>query len=78
MLALGLALAEREYTATARVAATPPAELSTSPASYGDLLGTVADVAESRPLLEEVSRATGDRTVEQLREQAAATSSPGP
>lgn len=65
----GLFLADREYTATARVAATPPAELSTSPASYSDLLGTVADVAESRPLLEEVRRALPGRSVEQLRDQ---------
>ncbi|MFC5727774.1 MULTISPECIES: polysaccharide biosynthesis tyrosine autokinase [Nocardioides] len=65
----GLLLAEREYTATARVAATPPAELSTSPASYSDLLGTVADVAESRPLLDEVRQAVPGRSVEQLRDQ---------
>lgn len=68
-VAIGLAVAEREYTATARIAATPPPELSTSPASYTDLLGTVADVAESRPLLEEVSRQLSGRSVDRLREQ---------
>ncbi len=66
----GLALAERQYTATARIAATPPSDQSTSPASYTDLLGTVADIAESTPLLEEVSRELqGARSVARLREE---------
>lgn len=69
VLTAGLLLAEREYTATARVAVTPPAEQPTSPASYGDLLGTVADVADSWPLLADVSSEIGDRTSTQLREQ---------
>ena len=68
-VATGLVLAERQYTATARIAATPPPEQSTSPASYTDLLGTVADVAESGPLLEDVSRQVPDRSVEQLRDE---------
>ena len=65
---IGLATAEREYTATARVAATPPQSLTPSPASYEDLLGTMARIAESGPLLEDVGRNTGSR-VEDLREQ---------
>lgn len=68
VVAAGLVIAEREYTASARVAATPPAELSTSPASYSDLLGTVADIARSRPLLEEVADRVQNRSVEQLRD----------
>ena len=66
---IGLAVAEREYTATARVAATPPQAEAPSAASYEDLLGTMARIAESGPLLEDVSRDTGELSVEQLREQ---------
>ena len=69
VVAAGLVVADREYTASARVAATPPPELSTSPASYSDLLGTVADVARSRPLLEEVSSRVSGRSVERLRDE---------
>ncbi|HWJ11932.1 MAG TPA: AAA family ATPase [Nocardioides sp.] len=65
----GLVVAEREYTASARVAATPSAEVTPSPASYSDLLGTVADVAQSRPLLEEVASRVPHRTAAQLRDE---------
>lgn len=65
----GLSLAEREYTATARVAATPPSDATATTASPRELLGTVAAVASSRPLLEEVSRRLPERTVAQLRDE---------
>ncbi len=65
---LGLALAERSYTATTRVALTPSASLDQTPASYESLLKTMADVAETRPVLEEVSDATGNRSVAQLQD----------
>lgn len=65
---IGLVAVQREYTATARVAAMPPQELSESPANYIDLLGTLADVAESRPVLGEVAKAIGDRPLGDLRD----------
>ena len=65
-IAAGLILADKEYTASARIAATPQQALTPSPASYEDLLGTVADVAESRPLLEDVSERVSDRSADQL------------
>lgn len=68
VVGIGLAVAARSYTATARVAATPAQQQSSSPVNYGDLLGTVADVAESRPVLTQVSKAIGDRTVKQLQQ----------
>ncbi|WP_183093761.1 polysaccharide biosynthesis tyrosine autokinase [Nocardioides stalactiti] len=66
-----LILAEREYTASARIAVTPQQDLvqSASPASYDDLLGTVADVAESRPLLEAVAAQISERSVDELRDE---------
>jgi Mrp family chromosome partitioning ATPase/capsular polysaccharide biosynthesis protein len=64
---LGLALAERAYTATTRVALTPSPALDQTPASYESLLSTMADVAGSRPVLEEVSDAIQDRSVRQLQ-----------
>lgn len=67
-IAIGLTVVERTYTATARVAATPPPEQSQSPANYVDLLGTMADVAESRPVLLKVRDAVGNRTLTQLRD----------
>lgn len=68
-VAAGLILADREYTASARIAATPQQDLAApSPASYSDLLGTVADVAESRPLLEDVAAELSGRTAGQLRD----------
>ncbi|MBM9459502.1 hypothetical protein JK386_06275 [Nocardioides sp. zg-536] len=66
---LGLATAERHYTATARVAATPAPAASSSAANYEDLLGTMARVATSGPLLEQVARSTGALDVEQLRDR---------
>lgn len=68
-VAIGLASAEKQYTAVARVAATPPQGGPDSAANYVDLLGTLADVAESRPVLEEVSDAIGDRSLKQLQER---------
>lgn len=77
-VAAGLVIAPREYTASARVAATPPAEAPpTSPASYTDLLGTVADVARSRPLLEDVARKVSNRSVAQLRDEVEGEVIPG-
>lgn len=67
-VAIGLTVVERQFTATARVAATPPPEQSQSPANYVDLLGTMADVAESRPVLLKVREAVGNRTLTQLRD----------
>ena len=66
-IAAGLVLADREYTATARIAATPQ-EGTSLPASYEDLLGTLADVAESRPLLEEVADEVDGRFAQDLRD----------
>ena len=66
--AAGLALVERSYTATARIAVTPAPNAESTGAEYVDILGTVADVIESRPLLEEVASALGGRTVRQLQE----------
>lgn len=66
----GLALAERTYTATTRVALTPTAALDQTPASYESLLGTMADVAETRPVLERVSAATGgERSLRDLEDE---------
>ena len=73
----GLFLAERQYTATARVAATPPSELSQSAASYTDLLGTVADVATSGPVLTQVAEETGAGPVTELRDRVEAGVVPG-
>ena len=67
-IAAGLVLADREYTASARIAATPPQDVAPSPASYDDLLGTVADVAESRPVLEAVADQVSGVSAEDLRE----------
>lgn len=68
-VAAGLVLADRQYTASARIAVTPQPDLAPSPASYEDLLGTVADVAESRPLLEEVASRVEGRAADQLRDE---------
>lgn len=68
VVAAGLVLVDRQYTASARVAATPKAELASSPASYTDLLGTIADVAESRPLLDDIAGQVG-RSGDRLREE---------
>ncbi|GAA1744405.1 Wzz/FepE/Etk N-terminal domain-containing protein [Aeromicrobium alkaliterrae] len=65
---IGLALAERSYTATTRVTVTPSPSLEQTPASYEALLSTMAGVAESRPVLAEVSDAVGDRSVRQLQD----------
>ena len=75
-IAAGLILADREYTASARIAATPQ-ELSSSPASYEDLLGTVADVAHSWPVLEEVADEVGGRSADDLRDDVEGEVVPG-
>lgn len=73
LVVLGLALAPREYTATARVAALPPAKITQTPASYEQLLGTLASVAQTRPLLDEVVASIGNkRSRTELREAAKA------
>lgn len=76
-VAAGLVLADREYTASARIAATPQDDLVSSPVSYDDLLGTVADVAESRPLLEQVAARVDGVSVEQLRDEVEGEVVPG-
>ncbi|MEZ0579081.1 AAA family ATPase [Nocardioides sp. MH1] len=76
-VAAGLVLADREYTASARIAATPQQDLAPSPASYDDLLGTVADVAESRPVLDQVAAQVDGRTADQLRDEVEAEVVPG-
>lgn len=72
-----LLLADRQYTASARMAATPTPDLTTAIASYSELLGTVADVAESRPLLEEVAEREPGLTVDQLRKEVDGKVVPG-
>ncbi|MFJ9314441.1 AAA family ATPase [Pimelobacter simplex] len=69
VVAAGLVLAEREYTATARIAVTPKAELPPSAVSYNDLLGTIADVAASRPLLDEVAGKISGRSAPRLADE---------
>jgi capsular polysaccharide biosynthesis protein len=68
-IAAGLVVADRQYTAPAEIAATPQEDLSSSAASYDDLLGTVADVAESRPVLEEVASRVSGRSADQLSDE---------
>jgi uncharacterized protein involved in exopolysaccharide biosynthesis len=51
VVAIGLSQQQRKYTAVAQLAATPSQDVSDSPANYRDLLGTLANVAESRPVL---------------------------
>lgn len=68
-----LALSPHRYTAAARVAATPPAATTNSPANYTDLLGTAAEVAHSLPVLEEIHRSTPSRSVAQLQDEVNAS-----
>jgi Mrp family chromosome partitioning ATPase/capsular polysaccharide biosynthesis protein len=69
VVAVGLATQQKEYTAVARVAATPAQDSTSSPANYRDMLGTLADVAESRPVLADVQQAVGDRSLRQLQKE---------
>lgn len=66
VVGLGLATAPRSYSAAVRVAATPPSTATQSPASYSDMLGTLSDIASSRPILEQVSSQLRNRSVSQL------------
>lgn len=68
-IAAGLVVADRHYTASAQVATTPKQDLTSSVASYSDLLGTVADVAHSRPVLEQVATRVTGRSADQLRDE---------
>ena len=68
VVSIELATAPREYVAVARVAATPPAGATQSPANYSDLLGTIADVAASRPVLTEVATDLGTRSLAELEQ----------
>lgn len=68
-VAVGLSLVERQYTATARIAVSPAPEVSSSPVDYQHVLGTVADVAESRPLLDQVSESVPFRSTRELEER---------
>ena len=68
VVGVGLLTAHRQYAAIAKVAATPPVGATQSPANYTDMLGTLASVASSRPLLAQVSQEVGTRTVTQLQD----------
>lgn len=69
VVGIGLATAQRHYTAVARIAVTPPQSLSQSAANYSDLLGTLADVASSRPVLEDVHRSIPARSISTLQDE---------
>lgn len=69
VVAAGLVVTGREYTASARVAVTPKSITTAPPVDYTDLLGTIADVAGSRPLLTEVAAKVSGPSVEQLRDE---------
>lgn len=66
---IGLAMAPREYTATARIATTPSDELSESPVDYAEVLGTLSEVATSRPVLTHVVRSISGTSVTALEKQ---------
>jgi Mrp family chromosome partitioning ATPase len=68
-VAATLLLTPRGYTALARVAATPTASPNQSPADFEDMLGTLATVAESRPVLEDVASRVPSRTLAQLQHE---------
>lgn len=72
VVAIGLAVTEHTYTASARIAVTPKVKAS-APVDFDDVLGTVADVASSRPLLTELAGRFPSRTVEQLRHEVKGT-----
>jgi len=63
-----VAVSPHRYTAATRVAATPTASAD-SPADYDELLGTIADVAQSRPVLEQVQQAVPSRSLAQLQQE---------
>lgn len=65
-----LAAAPRSYTAVATVAASPQQSLASSSANYDELLGTLAHVVSSRPVLQDVAGALPvRRTVKQLQNE---------
>jgi len=66
---IGLVAAPREYTAVTRVAATASPAASDSSPNFTDLLGTLANVAKSRPVLEQVQHALPTRSVDQLQDE---------
>lgn len=68
-VAIGLVVAPRQYTAVTRVAATASPAASDSSPNFTDLLGTLANVAKSRPVLEQVQHALPARSVEQLQDE---------
>jgi len=69
-VAIGLAVSDRTYTARTRIAITPT-ELAQPAADYESLLRTVADVALTRPLLEDIVEAVPGTDVEGLQESIA-------
>lgn len=68
VVAIGLATAERTYTAQARVAVVP-GETGPSGTEYEAMQRTIADIAVSRPVLSRVQERLDDRTLADLREQ---------
>lgn len=77
IVSIGLALAERQYTASTRVAVTPAPESGQSPANYESLLSTMAGVAETLPVLEQVSSSVSARSLRQLQERVHSSVVPG-
>lgn len=71
-IAAGLVMAPRTYTAVSSVSVTPPPDVSQSPANYDNLLGTMADVAQSQPVLQDVAQVVPARTVRELASEVKA------
>lgn len=69
---IGLAAAPRQYTAVTQVAATASAQPNGSTPNFTDLLGTLANVATSRPVLDQVHEALPERSVAQLQDEVSA------
>lgn len=68
VVATGVTIADRTYTASARIAVSPGEEFTDSPVDYAHLLGTLADVAESRPVLQDVTVSVTGLDVDDLRD----------
>ncbi|GAB4003819.1 tyrosine-protein kinase domain-containing protein [Nocardioides ultimimeridianus] len=65
-VAAGLVLTQRQYTASAEIAINPTATATSANVRYDDVLGTIADLAGSRAVLETVVASVPGRTVDQL------------
>lgn len=69
-----LALAPRSYTATATITATPSPALLSSTGNFEDLENSVAELANSRSVLQDVRARLGSaRTMTQLRDEVTGT-----